>query len=360
MTEDTKCKILDILSEKWKKILQERYKNSQYHDVLVDLGVDNLKDITNRFYELNLNDSNFDKEILNKEQYHQRLSEIIVSDRLLRDGFELSSKDYGPDFKATKNGKTVWFEVITPDPKSNVEMKKMLEQSVEERLRPNPEDIHRKNSLALFKMTSAIQEKSEKIKRYIRNKIIPDNEPVIIIVNDSLFFQLDVFMVGLTVEIFKGVSGKPLSIEALLGLDSPVYISNNPYLTWRTRNEAVKDNGSSVKTNGFFSGTYNHISGVFVMTAREDYGISLAIYNDIKNKGLLVKNLNSNNILPDGLLNTKIFDSNVLNEILNDTSQTGFCTKTLQGENWDMIKYIDLLIKKSIVKPVDKLPTQKL
>lgn len=147
MTEDTKCKILDILSEKWKKILQERYKNSQYHDVLVDLGVDNLKDITNRFYELNLNDSNFDKEILNKEQYHQRLSEIIVSDRLLRDGFELSSKDYGPDFKATKNGKTVWFEVITPDPKSNVEMKKMLEQSVEERLRPNPEDIHRKNGL---------------------------------------------------------------------------------------------------------------------------------------------------------------------------------------------------------------------
>lgn len=161
-----------------------------------------------------LNDTQFDTAILLEQQYHQRLGELIVADRLLRDGFELSSKDFGPDFKATKNGKTVWFEVVTPNP--NDEMVQILED-VQGRLFPKHETNCRENSLALLKMTGVIETKANIIKGYIEKKIIPEDEPVVIVVNDSLFYPLDVYMVGVTEEVQKGSSGLPFVIEALLG-----------------------------------------------------------------------------------------------------------------------------------------------
>jgi len=341
MVEDTKCKILDVLLEKWKKILLERYKGQES---LVEIGLENLKIITENFYNLELNDTHFDSAILMEEEYHQRLSEIIVSDRLLRDGFELSSKDSGPDFKATKNGNTVWFEVVTPNP--NDEMNQIL-KDVKGRLTPNPETIGREAFLSLLKMTSAIKDKSEKIRGYINKKIVQDNEPIIIVVNDSLFFPLDMYMVGLSVELATGVSSFPLAIEAVLGLDRPVYDKTkfatdaDAYLSWGTRDNVLKDNKSPVITNCFELEEYKHISGIFVMTAREDYGISCAVYENKKNVGLLVKNLNSKNIIPDNLLKTKVFDSNSLCQLMNDTSHKGLSSLTLHGHYNNMLHYIN-------------------
>jgi hypothetical protein len=55
-----------------------------------------------------------------------------------------------------------------------------------------------------------IETKANIIKGYIEKKIIPEDEPVVIVVNDSLFYPLDVYMVGVTEEVQKGSSGLPL------------------------------------------------------------------------------------------------------------------------------------------------------
>lgn len=347
-----KCKTLDSLLKKWKRILIERYSAQGCWEKIVELSAENLKAITEDFYDYNLNDTQFDTAILLDEHYHQRLSEIIVAHRLSRDGFELSSKDFGPDFKATKNGQTVWFEVVTPNP--NDEMAQELED-IPGRLFPKHETESRLDYLALLKMLSAIKSKSEIIKKYIKQKVIPKNEPVVIVVNDSLFYPLDVRMVGVTEELYKGQSGLPLVIEALLGLDNPYWqpleSSHGSYqIMWRERASVLKDNGSLVPTNGFLSEEYRHISGVFVMTAREDYGLSLAVYENKRNVGLLVKNLYSNNILPDNLLNTRIYDSNKLHRLLNPDLRepiTGLGTTTLNGQYFLMVQELNNYFKKA-------------
>ena len=352
MTEDAKCKILDILLEKWKKILLGRYPGCEE---LIELALKSLEALTERFYGYELNDTQFDTATLLEQQYHQRLGELIVADRLLRDGFELSSKDFGPDFKATKNGKTVWFEVVTPNP--NDEMVQILED-VQGRLFPKHETNCRENSLALLKMTGVIETKANIIKGYIEKKIIPEDEPVVIVVNDSLFYPLDVYMVGVTEEVQKGSSGLPFVIEALLGLDRPYWqppeSPTEPYqLKWNTRTDVFKDNGSPVSTDRFQSDEYKHISGVFVMTARDDYGISLSVYGDAKNVGLLVKNLNSNNILPDGLLKTRTYDSNELRKLIDPTMRkpiTSLVTRTLHGQYFFMVQHLNKLSQEHVIE----------
>ncbi|NAR81312.1 hypothetical protein GPS50_16910 [Acinetobacter haemolyticus] len=74
MTEDAKCKILDILLEKWKKILLGRYPGCEE---LIELALKSLEALTERFYGYELNDTQFDTAILLEQQYHQRLGELI-------------------------------------------------------------------------------------------------------------------------------------------------------------------------------------------------------------------------------------------------------------------------------------------
>lgn len=45
MAEDTKCKILDILLEKWRGVLLGRYGNPE----LIEIALKYLKDLTERF-----------------------------------------------------------------------------------------------------------------------------------------------------------------------------------------------------------------------------------------------------------------------------------------------------------------------
>ncbi|MBF7695170.1 hypothetical protein [Acinetobacter rathckeae] len=61
MTEDAKCNILDILLEKWKKILLGRYLGCEE---LIELALKNLEALTERFYGYELNDTQFDTAIL--------------------------------------------------------------------------------------------------------------------------------------------------------------------------------------------------------------------------------------------------------------------------------------------------------
>ncbi len=68
-------------------------------------------------------DKKFQSALDNGTEYQpeQALGEMLFFDWLRRNGFETiptngQANGVGPDFQAMKNGITIWFEVVTPQP----------------------------------------------------------------------------------------------------------------------------------------------------------------------------------------------------------------------------------------------------
>ncbi|MFW1645698.1 hypothetical protein [Acinetobacter guillouiae] len=333
---------IDELAKKWYEILLSKYPEWKW---LIGYGVDHLKFILNEFYVEKLDDNQFKTAILSEDQYHQRLSEFIVADRLKREGFTLSSKDYGPDFKAIKNGQTIWFEVITP---------KEINQVLWEEQCLNHDSLNR---ASLLKVTGAIKEKAEKTYGYIYGSkskktgkdipsVISETDPVIIVVNDSLLHPADELMVGLTKEFAKGDSLYPLVIEALFGLDRPFWkksygrTESGYELEWTLKNAIQKENGNPVSTQVFFSDEYKHISGILLLTMREEYGLARAIYGNLHNRGLLVLNPNCQNKI-DVSLNIETLREKQLHNLLGPERKpiNFFSTITTYG-HYEMVNKV--------------------
>lgn len=337
----TICPIMNELKAKWKKTLVSRYGDSFMP--VIDVAIMALEEITYNFYSLGLNDDHFDSEILSGDEakYHHRMSEILVSDRLLRDGFELSSADKGPDFKAVKDDNTIWFEVITPTPDTGLSTR-LADKNA--RLHPTPENNSSINLQLLLKMTGAVKEKYERIEGYIRDGIIKNNDRVIIIVNDSLLSPLDVYMVGVNYEIVKGNSGLPLVVEALLGIGNSLWMGpdeRGSYQIVRSeRSTILNHNNSPISTNYFLNDHYKDLTGVFILTLREDYGISRVIYDDTENRGVLLTNENSLRPLSKKLISARFCDHEAIKKLMSSSSEKpvrNMITKTLAGYYFDMM-----------------------
>jgi len=340
------CPILEELSNIWKKTLEKRYGDGFF---LINEAVGRLKLMANRFYELGLNDPTFTSEILSKEpyKYEQRMSEILFSDRLIRDGYKLSSDKEGPDFKAEKNGKVTWFEVITPSPVPKLE-KQFKDPNY--RLNPTQEGARLASYTTLLKTTAAVREKNKKIVTYINDGIISEGDATIIVINDSLFFPLDLPTIGLNCEIAEGCSGLPLIIEALMGIGQAHWIKNqsdNNHQIVRANNDfIINQNNSSVDTNRFRTDRYNSISGVFVLTLREDYGLAEVIYEHVKNKknkGVFLTNPNTTRPFEPRDLSARHIEHKRLDEltrISDDNPVSCLMTKTVAGYLMELNSYL--------------------
>jgi hypothetical protein len=335
------CPIMNELKAKWEKVLVSRYENSFMPVINVAIMV--LEKITYNFYSLGLNDNNFDKEILSGDEakYHQRMSEILVSDRLLRDGFKLSSAEKGPDFKAVKDDSIIWFEVITPTPDTSLSTR-LTDKNT--RLCPTPENNENINHHLLLKMTGAVKEKYKKIEGYIRDGIIKPNDRVVIVVNDSLLSPLDMYMIGVNYEIVKGNSGLPLVVEALLGIGNSLWVESdeggNYQIVRSERNTVLNHNNATISTNYFLNDHYKDLSGVFVLTLREDYGISRVIYDDTENRGVVLTNENSFRPLSKKLISAQFCDHEAIKKLMSPSSEMpvrSMITKTLTGYYFDMM-----------------------
>ncbi|HEK0788411.1 TPA: hypothetical protein SMP78_002619 [Proteus mirabilis] len=343
------CPILEELSQIWENNLRERYGESF---PLINEAVGRLKLIANKFYELKLNDDHFTSEILSKDsyKYEQRMSEILFSDRLIRDGYQISSKKKGPDFKAEKNGLVTWFEVITPAPEHKLALQF---QDLTYGLNPTHEGTHLANLTSLLKTTQSVQEKYKKIDGYIKDKIISKNDSTVIVINDSLLFPLNDYMIGLTCEVAEGYSGLPLIVEALVGIGQCYFHPNEDnenYQIVREFNRFInKTNGSPVETNLFLTDTYKEISGVFVLTLREDYGLAEVIFEhkkSKKNRGTFLTNPNTSRPFIKENLTANYINHEHLIHILNPSDShptNALITKTLAGHYLDLMNYLDYI-----------------
>jgi hypothetical protein len=66
----------------------------------------------------NLGDTNAVQKLTstNDYEYWQQLSEVLLADQLIKNGFQPIHKSEGPDFLIEQEGKRIWIEVITPEP----------------------------------------------------------------------------------------------------------------------------------------------------------------------------------------------------------------------------------------------------
>lgn len=170
------------------------------------IAVEFLTSIYDRFRAEDLADPTFETQLAcgSAETYCQRVAELLLAEMLWRDGFSLKSASAGPDFYITKEGKSAWVELQTPQP---------MGIPPEYFERPGKEPVVRgipHNAINL-RWTSAIAEKNRQLRKYLQNGIVQADEPYIIAVNARLLNPMA--MTGLY-----GVSQKPAAVEVLFSL----------------------------------------------------------------------------------------------------------------------------------------------
>ncbi|PIO91632.1 hypothetical protein CBI55_23695 [Pseudomonas syringae] len=178
--------------------------------------LDCLTDLYDRFRAEGLADAIFEEQLTcgNDYRYTQRVGELLLADMLWRDGFTLESRDVGPDFRATKEGKTAWVELHTPEPTLIPADYFPVRGGSEARREPHVYTVP--HTAISLRLTAAIAEKKRKLLGYLADEVVKAHEPYIIAVNSRLLNPMA--MTGL-----HGISGKPAAVEVLFGVGPVQY-----------------------------------------------------------------------------------------------------------------------------------------
>ena len=169
------------------------------------VAVERLTELYDRFRDAGLADRIFEQQLTcgQPSTYAQRVGELLLADMLWHDGFFLESKNEGPDFLATKDGKSAWIELQTPEPAGIP--KDYLAEFCTGKVRAVP------HAAINLRWTAAVAEKTKKLHGYLESGVVKADQPYIIAVNTHLLNPFA--MTGLY-----GVSGKPVAVEVLFSV----------------------------------------------------------------------------------------------------------------------------------------------
>lgn len=209
-----------------------------------------LLDIWQNYLEQNLPSDHFVKELTsgNRARLFQRAWEMMLARHLAALGYRLTSPAHGPDFKFDCDGRTVWVEAVSPEPKGLPES--WLQGT--ENVIPFP------HNEILLRWTAAIKEKWCKLKKYQKAGIVRDADAYVIAVNGC---QLG------PQSLNHGISRLPFAVEAVY-CAGPLAIPIDPQTgrlgeTFVTlRNTIETANSFLVPTSIFLDQDYRGISAV--------------------------------------------------------------------------------------------------
>lgn len=314
------------LSRRWRALLIRRY--SMMGAKLIDEMVANLVQVYEQFMISGCADTQFEIQLnsFNECTHSQRLGEMLMFDRMLHAGFNLCSKDMGPDFRAEKDGEVVWLEVITPSPGADGQIMHLFDSNIP--LAPLQEENLELRQRLLLRVTAAITAKRQQFEKYIKKGIIKTNESCVIVVNDALLCP-DNFFYGVSHGADCGDGGRSLVEHATLGLGQAIWGEKDEapgkfklVQTCRNFVQTMKLDSTQGPTLqapvpvDLFSNIANVpasgiISGVMQVTLREDYGFLIKLRNmaettkfnavTLLHQGSFVRNVNAFVPLPPSL-----------------------------------------------------------
>lgn len=163
------------------------------------------------FTENGLCDANFHGRIRSDDmrEYTQALSEMIVANKVGRAGFRLRPTTPGsPDIQAiAKDGRTWWFEVVTPGPSADLE-----HIVAQEGVAPG-DRVQMPLPGFLLRWTQAVTEKMKQARRH-RQNVVQEGDFYIIVVNSRL-------LRGRLITEPEGVGVLPEIVQAVLPIGTP-------------------------------------------------------------------------------------------------------------------------------------------
>lgn len=233
--------------------------------------VQTLSALFDQFHLLRLADHHFALQLARGAEvvHHQRLAEMLLAKHLLDHGFALSSASVGPDFRATKDGRSLWIELVTPEPKGIDP--EWLSAAPSEGVWSFPHE-----AIAL-RYTSALKEKHEKLmgvkgKRpgYLAQGIVAPGEPYVIAINQHLLHG--------RYHALEGISQVPVAGEVVYSI-GPQQLHLNPSTgrvvgadhAYRPSLNKIRPAGGcvGVPADSFLNPAYAAVSGVWALDLQE-------------------------------------------------------------------------------------------
>lgn len=219
---------------------------------------------------LELPDNNFVVEFTSgkKERFFQRLWEMLLARHLYAQGHRLSSPAHGPDFRFVHEGRVVWVEAISPEPRG-------LPSDWMEPPAPNTTRVGTvpHDEIAL-RWTAAFKEKSDKLNDYRRKGIVGEGEAYVIAIYGGQLGALP---------IDHGISRYPLALETVFPI-GPLAIPVDRKTgkigkaVTSERFSIRNANGSPVPTTPFIDVKYAGVSAILAYSRDRSPSPSLPAY----------------------------------------------------------------------------------
>lgn len=265
------------------KCLAERYPHESDEGKVIR---EHITEACKKYIKLNPNDKEVEKRLCSKNEntYWQQLSEILLDDKLSKAGIQITRKTSGPDFLVEHEGKRIWIEVITPEPK----------EMPEEWINCNSKIIRTYNTpfdAIRLRWTGAIKDKSDKLQEYLKKGWVTHEDVYVIAVNGRLLRGLD----GVWPELY-GDSQHPFAVEATLFLGASGISNDRQGVSHQHRSYTPKPKGTPVPTGIFFDPNFSGVSGIWAVDVDETLLLGKNIYM------VVVHNPNANAKIPRNFL----------------------------------------------------------
>ncbi|MBU3655845.1 MAG: hypothetical protein FGM23_05765 [Alphaproteobacteria bacterium] len=142
------------------KCLAERYPHESDEGRSIR---EHITEVCKKYIKLNPSDGEVEKNLCskNKNKYWQQLSEVLLADKIIKAGIQITRETSGSDFLVEHEGKRIWIEVITPEPK----------EMPEEWVNCNSKIMRTYNTpfyAIRLRWTGAIKDKSDKLQEYLK------------------------------------------------------------------------------------------------------------------------------------------------------------------------------------------------
>lgn len=273
------------------KCLAERYPHESDEGRAIR---EHITEVCKKYIKLNPSDGEVEKNLCskNKNKYWQQLSEVLLADKIIKAGIQITRETSGPDFLVEHEGKRIWIEVITPEPTDipnewiNSEMGKVIGMPHE---------------AMLLRWTAAIKQKAEVLlggtakipNGYIKKNIVGSGDAYVIAINGRLlrdgFPQIE------------GISQFPFAVEATFCVGPyQLQIDCNTLQTTcsgpQHRNLIPKPNGATVPADTFLDPQYAPISAIWAVDIDE------ALLIGMQRPMIVVHNPNASTPVPRNFL----------------------------------------------------------
>lgn len=230
-----------------------------------------LSGLFDQFHLQHLADPHFAKLLAHGSdlEHQQRVAEMLLAKHLWDHGFSLTSTRVGPDFKASKDGYSVWVELVTPEPKGIDPA--WLSTAHQDGVWTYPHE-----AIAL-RYTSALKEKHEKLvgrkgskPGYLAQGIVDYGEPYVIAINQHLLHGRCPSLEGISQvpvagEVVYAIGPQQLHLSAATGQVVHADHSHRPLL------EKLKPSGGfvGVPADSFLNPAYDPVSAVWALDLQE-------------------------------------------------------------------------------------------